>query len=78
MCLRMDQGLPEQPMQRSLEEDSTVVVVAVSLEESRSAPGGPQNSEQLMRSLPGQQSLVEQGAVVDFLVKDQQRPFQLA
>ena len=67
-----------QPMQRSLEEDSTVVAVAVSLEESLSAPGGPQKSEQLMRSLPGQQSLVEQEAVVDFLVKDQQRPFQLA
>ena len=31
-----------------------------------------------MRSLPEQQSLVEQEAVIDFLVEDQQRPFQLA
>jgi len=74
----MDQGLPEQLLQRSLEGDSAKVAVAVSLEESRSAPGGPQKSEQLMRSWPGQQSLAEQEAVIDFLVKDQQRPFQLA
>jgi hypothetical protein len=47
----MDQGLPEQLLQQSLEEYSIVVVVAVSLEESRSASGGPQKSEQLMRSL---------------------------
>ena len=51
VCLRMDQGLPEQLLQQSLEEYSIVVVVAVSLEESRSASGGPQKSEQLMRSL---------------------------
>jgi putative protein kinase ArgK-like GTPase of G3E family len=73
----MDQGLPEQLVKRSLEGDSTVVAVAVSLEESRSASAEPQSSEQLMRSWHEQQSLVEQGAVVDFLVEDQQRPFQL-